>query len=305
MNGRQLFISFDYRSINIDTAITVLRNTPGVDIAILSRRQVRHLRWTLWRLGARKYDAVLIDLPFKHIHEQYRALHGLPRLITYEEDACQDRIPHSKWFGRFTAFYQRLPGIRVMVSGYQTLCHFREHGIDAHFAPKGYNDQVLHEEKTCPKRDIHVGFVGRLRASVYRERDELIGQAVARLDCRALRTETPDEYRATLNRILFFFSADRGLGEYMAKNFEAMACGCILVAWRQGGGEEDFLGLEDNENCLLYSSIDEAAEKISALDDQPDRLEKIRENGASLVRQRFSHTRLGQILRDTLTGASD
>ncbi len=49
---------------------------------------------------------------------------------------------------------------------------------------------------------------------------------LAILDHDAYQNYIPcgEEYCATLNRIRFFVSADVGMGEYMIKSFEAMAC---------------------------------------------------------------------------------
>ena len=303
MTKKYLFLSHDYRGIPIDSAIDVLRETASIDVAVLSRRQARHLRWTLWRLKAHQYNATLIDLPFKHLHYQGPSLQKLPNPIVYDEDAYQDRIPHRKWFGKFSSFYKQFHRIKVLNTGYQTMGHFRRQGIDSAFAPKGHDERILYPEG-LEYRDIEVGFVGRLRSNVYRERAELINAATNRLSCQVMRTHTPDEYRNTLNRIRFFFSADRGLGEYMAKNFEAMSCGCVLVAWRQGEGEEDFLGLVDGQNCVLYSSIDEAEKKIHELKKDHSKFRHIQEQGTKLAKNRFSHTRLGQTLRDTLKGGA-
>jgi hypothetical protein len=64
-----------------------------------------------------------------------------------------------------------------------------------------------------------------------------------------------EEYCATLNRIRFFVSADVGMGEYMIKNFEAMACGCVLLAFDQGAAENQALGFKGMVNVVFYKDI--------------------------------------------------
>ena len=66
-----------------------------------------------------------------------------------------------------------------------------------------------------------------------------------------------------LNRIRFFVSADIGMGEYMIKNFEAMACGCVLLAYDQGELENEALGFIDMHNIVLYRRLDELRDKLS------------------------------------------
>ncbi|MCY1539283.1 Glycosyl transferases group 1 [compost metagenome] len=102
-----------------------------------------------------------------------------------------------------------------------------------------------------------------------------------------------------LNRIRYFVSADVGLGEYMAKNFEAMACGCVLLAWRQGS-EEPAIGLEDGHHLLLYSSIDELRRHLQKLRHDPDLAQDIADNGRMFVEQHLAHPHLAGRLLDEL-----
>ena len=94
-----------------------------------------------------------------------------------------------------------------------------------------------------------------------------------------------------LNRIRYFVSADVGLGEYMAKNFEAMACGCVLLAWRQGS-EEEAIGLQHDEHLLLYSSLDELREHLARLRREPQLAERLARAGQAFVASQLSHEQL-------------
>lgn len=285
-----LVISHDYRSINIDEALESLKRHCEADLVYLTRRQVKWLPLTLWRLRAHRYKKVLIDLPFKHVDGKARLLKRIRNLHIYEEDACQDIIESSKWKGAFSRFYQSVKPRRVIVTGGITAASVRRAGVDTAFVPKGYSSRKaglldIH-------RDIDVAFIGRFSSGAYQARAEILNEARDRLNCQALRTETDEEYKRTLNRIHFFFSADIGLNEYMAKNFEAMACGCILVAYRQGRGEEEALGLRDMENCILYGSVKEAEEKISAVKANPRDMRRIQKNALETALD-FSHERMG------------
>ena len=83
----------------------------------------------------------------------------------------------------------------------------------------------------------------------------------------------------------------------MAKNFEAMACGCVLVAARQGAGEEEALGFNDMENIVLYDSTDEAIEKIQRLRQDSALRSRIATAGEAHALSRFSHQHIAdQIL---------
>jgi len=171
-------------------------------------------------------------------------------LLIYEEDACQEFIENSKWKGAFSKFYLRLPNARVVLTGFQVCRRFQEIGVDAHFLPKGFDSSMLYNMGL--ERDIPLGFVGRLDSDTYQQRREFLQRAEKKFGLQILRAEPGDEYRKLLNRIRIFVSADIGLGEYMAKNFEAMACGCALLAFKQGHGEEEALGFESGKHLLLY-----------------------------------------------------
>lgn len=285
-----LVISHDYRSINIDEALESLHRHCQSDLVFLTRRQVKWLPLTLLRLRVHRYPKVLLDLPFKHIYGKARLLKHIKNLYIYEEDACQDNIESSKWKGAFSFFYQSVKPQRVIVTGGITSTSVRRAGVDTAFVPKGYSSKKA--GLLDIDRDIDVAFIGRFSSRAYQARAEVLNEARDKLGCQALRTTTDAEYRYMLNRISFFFSADIGLNEYMAKNFEAMACGCILVAYRQGRGEEEALGLRDMENCILYRSVEEAAKKINEVKAKPRDMHRIQKNSLKTALD-FSHEKMG------------
>ena len=298
VNKKYLFISFNFRSICIDQAIQELYEDAEIEVVILDKRQVKNLRWTLWRLKARRYHAVLIDLPFKYLYKQCSTLKNLPRLLFYEEDACQDRIASSRWCGKFTKFYLQLGRPTLLLTGHATALHFQGKGLPAHYVGKGFDSILLANENDV--RDIPLAFIGRVRSTVYSQREEMLELAGEILNCQLLRTTSVQEYKAILNRIDVFFSADVGLGEYMAKNFEALACGCILLAYRQGGIEESELGFVDRQNCLLYEDIEDARRQLSWLRKNPQQAAAIRASGQELAVNKFTHRALGRRLVSAL-----
>jgi glycosyltransferase involved in cell wall biosynthesis len=114
------------------------------------------------------------------------------------------------------------------------------------------------------------------------------------------RTKSGEEYCATLNRIRFFVSADVGMGEYMIKNFEAMACGCVLLAFDQGDAENQALGFKDMVNVVFYKDIPQLREKLAVLRADPQLAADIARNGQDLVVSQFSFARIGQRIVDAL-----
>lgn len=227
-----------------------LREFAEVQIHYFTKYEQKNLGPVLKRFDFSSYDRVVCDLLFRYLVRQRRILSRISGLLIYEEDACQEFIEHSKWKGAFSKFYRKLPNARVVLTGFQVCRRFQEMGVDAHFLPKGFDSAKLYNMGL--ERDIPLGFVGRLDSDTYQQRREFLQRAEREFGLQILRAEPGDEYRTLLNRISVFVSADIGLGEYMAKNFEAMACGCALLAFKQGHGEEEALGLESGKHLLLY-----------------------------------------------------
>ena len=237
---RVLVLTAEARVPDLSAVYQSLPRYLDIDLHVLGKAQQRQLRRYLAGLDLQSYQRILLDLPFKHMVAQATLLARLPGLLIYEEDACQNYLATSKWQGAFSRFYRQLPAARLVVTGASVAQRLRSEGFDALFMAKGYNPHLLFNEQRA--RDIELGFIGRTASRDYAGRKALLDSLAALEPLQLLRTEPGAEYRHMLNRIRYFVSADVGLGEYMAKNFEAMACGCVLLAWRpavtrrQGGG---------------------------------------------------------------------
>ncbi|HBO6101186.1 TPA: glycosyltransferase family 1 protein [Pseudomonas aeruginosa] len=105
------------------------------------------------------------------------------------------------------------------------------------------------------------------------------------------------------DRIRFFVSADVGMGEYMIKNFEAMACGCVLLAYDQGERENEALGFRDMENIVLYRSVADIQEKLAILRLDTALAERIARSGQALAIERFSFAAVGQSIVEAMRPA--
>lgn len=263
------------------------------DVRLLDKAQQRDLKGYLQGVDLGGYERILLDLPFKHMHAQAALLARLQGLLIYEEDACQNYLVTSKWRGAFSRFYRRLPAARIVVTGASVARRLRSEGFDATFIPKGYDPQTLFDEQRV--RDIELGFIGRTASQDYSGRKALLDSLAACEPLQLLRTEPGADYRHMLNRIRYFVSADVGLGEYMAKNFEAMACGCVLLAWRQGE-EESAIGLEDGRHLLLYSSLEELRAQLARLRADSALAAEIAATGRRFVAEHLSHTCLAESL---------
>lgn len=294
---RVLVLTASPRLPDLSAVYANLSRHVDADVRLLDKAQQRNLKGYLRDVALDGYQRILLDLPFKHMYAQAALLSRLCGLLIYEEDACQNYLTTSKWRGAFSRFYRRLPAARIVVTGASVGRRLREEGFDVTFIPKGYDPQTLFDEQR--ERDIELGFIGRTASKDYAGRKALLDSLAACEPLQLLRTEPGADYRHMLNRIRYFVSADVGLGEYMAKNFEAMACGCVLLAWRQGE-EEQAIGLEDGKHLLLYTSLDELREHLLRLRGEPELAAALAAAGKHFAEAHLSHARLAERLAGIL-----
>jgi hypothetical protein len=196
----------------------------------LSKIQIRDFSNTVNGLGCADYERVRFDVPLRRIGRHYRVLRKITGLILYEEDAWQEFSKYGKYYNKFTRIYQSIGACRLILTGYNIGERLKSTGLDVVVIPKAYDENHLRNLNL--ERDIELGFVGRIKNRIYRDRRPFLESLVAENGLQMLRTDPGDEYLQTLNRIKIFVSADPGFLEHMAKNFEAMACGCMLFVYR-------------------------------------------------------------------------
>ncbi|GAB7530774.1 glycosyltransferase [Pseudomonas sp. 3A(2025)] len=268
------------------------------DLRWLSSEEQRDLRGYFRReVDVSRYDRIVFFLRFKQEVRQVGFIRSLPNLVILEHDAYQNYIP-CKYTGKFSAHYRKLPWARVITSGFVVTERLRAEGFDAVFVPKGYDQSLVQGQGR--ERDIELAFVGSTKSVAYSGRKALLDELAKVEPLLVTRTKSGEEYCATLNRIRFFVSADVGMGEYMIKNFEAMACGCVLLAFDQGSEENRALGFEDMRNIVLYRDIDELRSKLQLLREDTVLADEISRNGQTLVEQRYTFHALGKTIVEAL-----
>lgn len=273
----------------------------GCDLRWLTDEEQADLpRYFREQVDTARYDRIVFFLRFKKEIRQVAFIRGVPKLVILEHDAWQNYFP-CKYRGTFSTHYRRLPAARVLCSGYQVTQKLRAEGTDAVFVPKGYDQTLL--RNLGRERDIELGFVGSTKSGIYRERKAMLEEIGRREPLVTVRTESGEDYCAMLNRIRFFVGADVGMGEYMIKNFEAMACGCVLFAYDQGEAENRALGFEDMKNLVLYRSADELQAKLARLRAEPALADAIAAAGQALVEREYSFARIGERIAAALKPA--
>ncbi|NBA93963.1 glycosyltransferase [Pseudomonas sp. R5(2019)] len=262
------------------------------DLRWLSSAEQADLRGYFRReVDVTRYDRIVFFLRFKQEIRQVGFIKTIPNLVILEHDAYQNYVP-CKYTGKFSAHYRKLPWARVITSGFTVSERLCQEGFDAVFVPKGYDQALLNNQGR--ERDIELAFVGSTNSVAYSGRKALLDELGQVEDLVVTRTKSGEEYCATLNRIRYFVSADVDMGEYMIKNFEAMACGCVLFAFDQGEQENRALGFQDMHNVVLYGSIAQLREKLARLRAEPALADQIARNGHDLVTSSYGFGELGR-----------
>ncbi|MBD9442333.1 glycosyltransferase [Pseudomonas sp. PDM04] len=289
-----MLLVMDEQRVILDRLYEVVQqNCDECVIYRLSKKQQLKLGPFLASVNYQSFDRVVIFSRVKRLVPQLRVLKCIPGLVFLEHDAYQNYMPDSKYQRVYSRLYSRLPSSRALVSGAVVARRMQAENIDAVFVSKGYDEQMLHN--TGHVRDIPAGFLGSLKSTEYTQRKALLESLARRTGMLVTRTKSGAEYLEMLNRIRVFVSADLGMNEFMIKNFEAMACGCVLLAWSQGE-EDELLGFQDMHNTVFYRSEEEAVEKLKLLQNDPELTARIASNGQAFAESRYSFARVGRTL---------
>ncbi|MDX2353594.1 glycosyltransferase [Stutzerimonas xanthomarina] len=289
-----LFLVQDEQRIILDRLYDAVAAECDCDVRRLGRKDQANLRRYFAReIDVSAYDRILMFLRFKQEIRQANFISTLPNVVILEHDAYQNYIP-SKYIGRFSSHYRKMPWVRVLVSGKGIARRLHEEGFDACFVPKGYDGQAMRDLGGV--RDIELGFLGSTKSDAYSGRRALLETLAEREQLTMARTQSGDDYLHMLNRIRFFVSADMGMGEYMIKNFEAMACGCVLLAYDHGVEETEAIGFLDMQNVVLYRSVDELCEKLSVLRTDAKVAQQIADRGRRMAESRYRFEQIGQMI---------
>lgn len=282
----------------LDRFYESIENNSDCDTRWLTSVEQANLKKYFHRnVDLRKYDRVVMFLRFKKELKQIGFIKTVPNLVILEHDAYQNFI-ECKYTGKFLYYYNKMPWVRVLSSGATVTRRLQEKGVDAIFVPKGYDQYLLRNLSLV--RDIELGFIGSTKSVTYSQRKDFLEQLSIDEKLLVTRTKSGDEYLKTLNRIRFFVSADIGMGEYMIKNFEAMACGCVLFAYDQGEEENIALGFKDMENIVLYRSLVDFKEKLEKLRCDVTLAEQIANRGQKLAEQNLTFDHLGKKVVEAL-----
>jgi len=242
------------------------------------------LNEVLDRADLASFDRVIVDANMRKLGKNYKALNKIPNLVVIEFDACQNFVRESKGFKKFDAILSNIEQIKILVTSRYLENDFNSKGFDAKYFPKAYDHNVVFNKRI--ERDVELAFIGRYNHQAYAQRKLFLQRLEQKHGLEVMRTEPGEAYNHALNRVRFFLSCDMGFKEYMIKNFEAMAAGCVLFAYRQPEPEQQALGFVDMENIVLYSDEDELLHKLGVLREDPALADRVAANGQALVEAR-------------------
>lgn len=261
------------------------------DVRYLNRDETLNLKKYFARnVNLANYDRIVLAIRLKRAFTQVKFIRSLPHLAFHETDAFQN-YTDCKYRGEFSRYYQTLPWARIVSTGYGVSQRLRAEGFDAVFVPKGYDQHLCRNLQRA--RPIELGFVGSTNNAIYVDRKALLEQLLAAVPIEVCQTKPGSDYVDKLNDIRIFVSADAGMGEYMIKNFEAMACGCLLFAYDQGNEENAAVGFRDMENVVLYRTIDEFQNKLKILRADPALLQRIASTGQRFAEENCNFDSIG------------
>ncbi|THF57643.1 glycosyltransferase family protein [Pseudothauera rhizosphaerae] len=292
---KTMLLLMERRRTILDTLYeSISSHLPQCDVFRLDEAQQQNLAGFFRDHAPSGYDRVVIYSRLKRLKGQVRVLSFVPGLVFFEYDAWQNYASEDKRFGQYSKFYRALPGCRVISSGCGVSRRLRSEGIDARFVPKGFDDRVITD--LGRERDIFAAFLGSTNNQSYAARRRTLEAIGEGFPLEVTRTNPGGDYAEMLNRIRVFVSVDTGMGEYMLKNFESMAAGCVLLAQDQGAEENEAVGFKDMENVVLYRSAEEAVERLKMLRDSPELCDRLAAAGRRHANEHFTFSRLGELI---------
>lgn len=293
-----LFVGRQNKTLSIDQILNRLSTLCELTIIKFSPEEYKNIKSNILNIDESHYDCILFNIPIRKYYNKQYIFQNFSKAVFLDYDTCRNFLPWDSYYQKYTNFFKKFPHFKLISTGYANTQRFKELGIDAYFISKGYDDKNL--KNLNQLRDINLGFIGRIDDKLYKDRQKILIEIKNQFDLELLRTKNSQEYLETLNRIKIFVSADIGYNEYMAKNFEAMACGCLVLAKKQGNGEEEALGFKDMHNIVLYNNLNDAIEKIKHLNNNSKLIDIIAKNGQNHIETYFTHSKKAEEIFEVL-----
>jgi hypothetical protein len=242
-----------------------------------------------------KYDRVVFHSGVRRAGVEAFALAKIPNLVIYDFDLGQEIVQTSKYYKKLIPLIKTMPAVHVILTSWLAYEAYRKAGVPCSYLPKAYDSRIIFNKNE--ERIISLGYVGRLKNRIYKQRRDFLAALRKRTTLEVLKTQDASlestEYNDVLNRIQFYICPDFGLHEFMQKNFEAMGAGCILCTVPTAQAEADFLGFQDMKTVIFFQDCPELLSKLQVLIQSPEKAKKIAT--ASLSFAARNHTWINRV----------
>ena len=158
---------------------------------------------------------------------------------------------------------------------------------DSVWFPNCYDDKFIYPQLS--KYSIPVGFCGN-----YVNRKPLFDYIKSKIPEFHLDIDVRGQDMINaINSYRIGFNKNIGI-DVNYRNFETMGCGTMLITDKNH--QYDALGFKHTENCLIYSSPDEAVELIKYAIDRPMQMHDISQKGLELVQKKHTFNKRAEHL---------
>ena len=128
-----LFLVQKDQRIILDRFYEAIGEHCELDIRWLDAKQQANLRkYFKQHVDSSRYERIMLFLRFKKEIRQVSFLRTIPNLVFLEHDAYQN-YNDSKYRGKFSAHYRKMPWVRVLSSGASVTRRLQVEGFDVQF----------------------------------------------------------------------------------------------------------------------------------------------------------------------------
>ena len=252
----------------------------------LTLKDAKHFSKAIGAEELKAFDRVLVHLPIKLLLKQTPYLRCIPNLLLLQRDLVCIATTEPATLEKYFKALAIMPWVRVLLPYSQVAQQLTQAGIDNQQIPLGispgeYCDLGL-------SRSHSAAILADLDDPALKARKQLLLNIKTQNKLQIFEPEKGNALQEQLNNQLIAVTCEQGCSSYRALNFQAMACGCLLLTWDRGSEETNALGFKDMNNVMLYRDERSAQAKLNFLKRHPDQLEAIRDQGKALVETRHS-----------------
>lgn len=272
----------------VNAAFDGLGTSHDLHVEWLDAVRQRNLSMVIGSLPIKRFDRVLVWLPFKCLSAQIHTLRKLPKLVVFDSllhEQASIAIDSQK---QYLKFCKALPWARFVVFGQKCRGWLKNQGVDAHSLPP-VPEQLFLEKATNLKPVTSKGaahkitgvcFLGNADSPEYKQHKEFLYEVRRELKIRTVEDNTSlEEKRRVLDESVMCFVDESPFDGVRGIALDAFAAGCLVLLWPADHKECTELGLADMENVALVDSKEALVAKVNYLQRHKDQAAKIASSG--------------------------